>query len=123
MSKSIALLAAKKLNDKNYTQWKTNLNTILVVDDLRFVLTEKCPQAPTSNAARASQDAYDRWIKANDKAKIYILATISNVLAKKHKSMVTAREIMDSLQDMFGQPSIQARHDALKFIYNSRMKE
>ncbi|XP_022157449.1 uncharacterized protein LOC111024145 [Momordica charantia] len=112
----IALLAAEKFNSENYTQWKTNLNTILVVDDLRFILTEECPQAPTPNAARASRDAYDRWIKANDKANVYILTSISDVLSKKHESMVTAREIMDSLQDIFRQLSIQARHDALKFI-------
>ncbi|XP_022155999.1 uncharacterized protein LOC111022974 [Momordica charantia] len=80
-------------------------------------------KAPLPNAARASRDAYDRWIKANDKAKVYILASISDVLAKKHENMVNAQEIMDSLRDMFGQPSIQARHEALKFIYNSRMKE
>ncbi|XP_022156712.1 uncharacterized protein LOC111023556 [Momordica charantia] len=58
-----------------------------------------------------------------DKANVYILASTSDVLAKKHESMVTAREIMDSLQDMFGQPSIQARHNTLEFIYNSCMKE
>ncbi|XP_022158202.1 uncharacterized protein LOC111024739 [Momordica charantia] len=104
----IALLAIEKLNGKNYTQWKTNLNAILVVDDLRFVLTEECRQPPTPNAVRASRDAYDRWIKANDKAKVYIFASISDVLAKKHDRMVTTREIMDSLRDMFGQQSIQA---------------
>ncbi|XP_022158802.1 uncharacterized protein LOC111025267 [Momordica charantia] len=90
-----------------------------MVDDLTFDLTEECHQAPTPNTAQASRDDYDKWIKA----KVLILASISDMLAKKYESMVTAREIMDLFRDMFGQPSIQARHDALKFIYNSRMKE
>ncbi|XP_022154837.1 uncharacterized protein LOC111022000 [Momordica charantia] len=94
-----------------------------MIDDLRFVLQEDCPQAPAPNATMAVRNAYDRWIKANDKAKVYILSSISDVLAKKHEDTVTAKEIMDSLQSMFGQPSSQARHEALKFVYNSRMKK
>ncbi|KAA0032042.1 gag/pol protein [Cucumis melo var. makuwa] len=63
-SSIVQLLAFEKLNGNNYTAWKSNLKTILVVDDLRFVLTEECPQTPPSNANRASQEAYDQWIKA-----------------------------------------------------------
>jgi len=37
--------------------------------------------------------------------------------------MVTAKEIMDSLQALFGQPSSSAMHDAIKYVYNCRMKE
>ncbi|KAA0067044.1 gag/pol protein [Cucumis melo var. makuwa] len=69
------------------------------------------------------KDAYDRWTKANDKARLYILASMSDILSKKHEIMVTARQIMDSLRDMFGQPSIQIKQEAIKYIYNARMKE
>ena len=48
-----------------------------MIDDLRFVLTEECPQNPTFNANRTSREAYDRWIKANEKAYVYILARMS----------------------------------------------
>ncbi|KAA0063355.1 gag/pol protein [Cucumis melo var. makuwa] len=37
--------------------------------------------------------------------------------------MLTTHEIMDSLQEMFGQASYQIKHDALKYIYNARMNE
>ncbi|KAA0048103.1 gag/pol protein [Cucumis melo var. makuwa] len=119
----VQLLASEKLNRDNYTTWKSNLNTILVVDDLRFVLTEECPQTPASNANRTSREAYDRWIKANEKARVYILASMSDVLAKKHESLATAKEIMDSLKGMFGQPKWSLRHKAIKYIYTKRMKE
>ncbi|WP_407810858.1 hypothetical protein, partial [Staphylococcus aureus] len=39
-----------------------NLNTILVVHDLRFLLPEECPQIPASNANQASREVYDQWI-------------------------------------------------------------
>ncbi|XP_038881660.1 uncharacterized protein LOC120073110 [Benincasa hispida] len=122
-SSIIQLLAFEKLNDDNYSAWKSNLNTILVVDDLRFVLTEECPKAPTSNANRTVWEAYDRWVKANEKAHVYILANMSDVLAKKHESLTTAKEIIDSLREMFGQPSWSLRHEAIKHIYMKRMKE
>ena len=69
-SSIVQLLAFKKLNGDNYAAWKSNLNTILVVDDLRFFLTEECPQTPASNANRTSRKAYDRWVKANEKARV-----------------------------------------------------
>ncbi|XP_038882358.1 uncharacterized protein LOC120073622 [Benincasa hispida] len=122
-SSIIQLLTSEKLNGDNYSAWKSNLNTILVVDDLRFVLTEECPQAPTSNANRTVREAYDRWVKANEKARIYILASMSDVLAKKHESLATAKEIIDSLRELFGQPSWSLRHEAIKHIYTKRMKE
>ncbi|KAA0042331.1 gag/pol protein [Cucumis melo var. makuwa] len=90
---------------------------------LRFVLTEECPQTPASNANQTSWKAYDRWIKANEKARVYILASMSDVLAKKHESLATTKEIMDSLKRMFGQPEWSLRHEAIKYIYTKRMKE
>ncbi|KAA0035908.1 gag/pol protein [Cucumis melo var. makuwa] len=112
----VQLLASERLNGDNYAAWKSNFNTILVVDDLRFVLIEKCPQTPALNANRASGEAYDRWIKANEKARVYILASMSDVLAKKHESLATAKKIMDSLKGMFGQPEWSLRHEAIKYI-------
>ncbi|XP_050945127.1 uncharacterized protein LOC127150669 [Cucumis melo] len=124
MNRSIVqLLASEKLNVDNYATWKSNLNTKLVVDDLRCVLIEECPQTPASNANRASRKAYDRWIKANKKACVCILASMSDILAKKHESLATTKEIMDSLKGMFGQPEWSLRHEAIKYIYTKRMKE
>ena len=74
----VQFLAFGKLNGDNYAAWKSNLNMILVVDDLRFVLTEKCPQISTSNANWTSWEAYDQCVKANEKAHVYILVSMSD---------------------------------------------
>ncbi|KAA0042123.1 gag/pol protein [Cucumis melo var. makuwa] len=95
---------------------------ILVIADLRFVLMEECP-FPTQNASQSVKDAYDHWTKANDKACLYILASMSDILSKKLEIMVTARQIMDSLREIFGQSSIQIKQEAIKYVYNVRMKE
>ncbi|KAA0050451.1 gag/pol protein [Cucumis melo var. makuwa] len=46
-----------------------------------------------------------------------------DVLAKKHESLATVKEIMDSLKGMFGQQEWSLRLEAIKYIYTKRMKE
>ncbi|KAA0045327.1 DNA-binding protein HEXBP-like [Cucumis melo var. makuwa] len=108
----IALLKKDQLTGKNYATWKSKLNMILVIADLRFVLMEECPPFLTKYASQSERDVYDRWTKANDKARLHILASMSDILSKKHEIMVTARQIIDSLREMFGQPSIQIKLEA-----------
>ncbi|KAA0066715.1 gag/pol protein [Cucumis melo var. makuwa] len=48
---------------------------------------------------------------------------MSDVLTKKHESLATTKEIMDSLKGMFGQPKWSLRHKTIKYIYTKRMKE
>ncbi|KAA0046802.1 gag/pol protein [Cucumis melo var. makuwa] len=90
-SSIIALLKKDQLTGENYATWKSKLNMILVIVDLRFVLMEECPPFPTKYASQSVKDAYDRWTKANDKAHLHILASMSDILSKKHEIMVTAR--------------------------------
>ena len=44
-------------------------------------------------------------------------------MAKKHESLATAKENMDSLREMFGQSSWSLRHEEFKYIYTKQMKE
>ncbi|TYK10335.1 DNA-binding protein HEXBP-like [Cucumis melo var. makuwa] len=111
-SSIIALLEKDQLTGENYATWKSKLNMILVIANLRFVLMEECPPFPTKYASQSVRDAYDRWTKANDKTRLHILASMSDILSKKHEIMVTACQIMDSLREMFGQPSIQIKQEA-----------
>ncbi|XP_038904302.1 uncharacterized protein LOC120090657 [Benincasa hispida] len=94
----IQLLASDKFSDEGYSNWKSNINTILVVVDLR-------------------------WVRASEKSRAYILTSIYDVLNKKHEVMPIAHEIMASLQEMFGQPSSSVRHKAIKYVYVTRMKD
>ncbi|KAA0047410.1 gag/pol protein [Cucumis melo var. makuwa] len=48
---------------------------------------------------------------------------MSDVLAKKQESLATAKEIMDALRAMFGQPEWSLRHEAIKYIYTKHTKE
>ncbi|KAH9743690.1 hypothetical protein KPL70_003387 [Citrus sinensis] len=78
-------------------------------------------QVPADDAHRNQRRLYEKWQKANEMGKCYILASISNILQTKHQNLETATEIMDSLQQMFGQSTRSARQAALKGIMNSKM--
>ncbi|KAA0056449.1 gag/pol protein [Cucumis melo var. makuwa] len=117
------MLATNKLNGNNYASWKNTINTVLTIDDLRFVQVEKCPQVPIANATRTVREAHECRSRQMKNPSAYILPSLSEVLTKKHESMLTAREIMDSLQEMFRQTFYQIKHDTLKYIYNTRMNE
>ena len=97
-SSIIQLLDFKKLNRDNYAAWKSQLNTILVIDDIRFVLTEEYPQTLAPNDNLIVRKGYHQWVKANEKTRAYILVSMTDVLAKKHEFLATTKEIMDSLR-------------------------
>ncbi|XP_038885847.1 uncharacterized protein LOC120076149 [Benincasa hispida] len=111
-SVAISLLGVDKLTDENYTSWKNTINTVLVINNIKLVLMKDCPPVLGHTASRNVHDAYEKWIKANDKALVYILASLTEVLAKKHKTTITTPEIMESLHGMLGQQSSQLKHDA-----------
>ncbi|TYJ96908.1 gag/pol protein [Cucumis melo var. makuwa] len=77
---------------------------ILVIADLRFVLMEECPPFLTKYASQSERDVYDRWTKANDKARLHILASMSDILSKKH-------EIMEVTPSSSGSKKIQKRKE------------
>ncbi|KAG6538132.1 hypothetical protein ZIOFF_003243 [Zingiber officinale] len=98
----MSLLANNTLTGENFPKWKSNINIMLVSENNRFVLTEECPPVPPANAARAVRELYDRWIASNNKAKAYMLASMSDALRSKMEPKECAFEIMESLQEMFG---------------------
>ncbi|XP_038887277.1 uncharacterized protein LOC120077468 [Benincasa hispida] len=113
-------LAFNKFNGKSYSTGKSNINEILANDNLKFVLNEECLLPPSSSENQTFWNAYDRWIRVNDKARIYILASISDILAKTYESMVSAKDIMDLLQTLYEQSIM---HDTFDNVYNLKIKD
>src|SRR5215813_8985828 len=123
VSPIISILSNDKLIGENYIKWKSNMNAVLVCKDLKFVLTEECPPEPAINTSQAIRDAHQKWVKANEKARCYLLAGMSDVLTVKPEPMATAYQMLQSLQGLFGQPSERLRHEATVSAMTARMKE
>ena len=66
------------------------------------------PPQPNNNATRHVREEYDHWVTSNNKAIVYMLATMSDVLRAKFETKETAIEILNSLQEIFGQKNEQA---------------
>jgi hypothetical protein len=96
---------------------------IMTSEDVKFVLMEDSPLEPLANAARTVREAYERWVKANDRACAFLIAGMVEVLATKHQNMPTARQIIKSLQGMFTQPSEQMWDEAIRSTMLARMRE
>ena len=70
------------MTGENFAKWKSNINLLLVNEDLRIVLMEECPPEPVAKAAR---EAFDHWVRANNKVKVYMLAGMSELLRRQHE--------------------------------------
>ena len=88
------ILKGNKLVGTNYINWKRNLNLVLTVEGYKFVLTEICPPTPDSNSSKEEIETYQTWCKADQMAKCYILASMTNVLQHQHERMLTTYDIM-----------------------------
>ncbi|XP_059663798.1 uncharacterized protein LOC132309512 [Cornus florida] len=109
MSNVFSPLAAKlrdnKLTRSNYVDWKKNLHIVLTAQEYKFVLTQECPPMPGPDDSQELKEMYEKWQKADEIAKCYILASMSNVLQHQHQSFVTAHDILLNLKEMFGEQS------------------
>ncbi|RYE04405.1 MAG: hypothetical protein EOP33_09170, partial [Rickettsiaceae bacterium] len=117
----MALLSKDVLTGENFLKWKSNLNIMLVSESIRFILTEERPPFPTSNSSSSQKDDFDRWTVANNKSIAYMLVSISDSLRTKLEGKETAVEILDSLQEMFGTQSEQARIELTRKCTSTRM--
>ena len=104
----IALLSKDVLTGDNFQKWKSNLNIVLVGENIRYILNVPKPLIPNNNATRQVKAEFDQWVASNNKAIAYMLASMSDVLRAKFENQESVVEILDSLQEMFGQKNEQA---------------
>ena len=118
----VALLSRTVLTGENFQKWKSDLNIVLMSENMRFILTDPCPPVPAANATRAVRNSYDQWISANNRAIGYMLASMSDTLRSKMERMDTAVEILEALHEMFGKQSEQARIELTRKYTSAKMK-
>ncbi|XP_058210811.1 uncharacterized protein LOC131323156 [Rhododendron vialii] len=108
------ILKENKLTGPNYVDWKRNLNIVLTTEGHKYVLSTACPPIPEENATEQEAKPYKDWVKADEMARRYILASMSNILQHQHQAMETAFDMMLNLKEMFGDQNRAARLVAIK---------
>ena len=116
-----AILNQNKLNGQNYVDWKRNLDIVLTADGYKFALTGPKPQEPGPDSSKEDKDFYNKWVKANDMAKCYILASVSNVIQHQHQYYTVASDIMFSIKEMFGTQGRLERQKAMQEFLRAKM--
>ena len=91
------ILKENKLTGPNYIDLKRNL------EEYKFVLTDVCPPPPDSYSSKVEVEAYQSWRKADEMARCYILASMSNILQHQHENMTTTYDMMMNLKEIFGE--------------------
>ena len=89
------------------------MDIVLTADGYKFALTSPKPQEPGSDSSVEDKANYDKWVKANDMAKCYILASVSNVIQHQHQYYTVASDIMFSIKEMFGTQGRLERQKAM----------
>ncbi|XP_062080624.1 uncharacterized protein LOC133785397 [Humulus lupulus] len=117
----ISILSKELLTRENFPKWKSNINIVLIGENSMFVMTEVFPGVLGDLSSKESREKYERWLVANNKAKAYMLASMSNTLRTKLEDVETAYEIMKQLQEMFGHKFGQAHFEATKKYADSRI--
>ena len=81
MSSPLAMiLTQNKLTGENYVDWKRNLDIVLTVKNHKMVLTKPCPIEPIEESDKEDNKAYKTWMRSDEIARCYILASMNNVL-------------------------------------------
>ncbi|XP_016462579.1 uncharacterized protein LOC107785725 [Nicotiana tabacum] len=118
-----SILNQNKLEGPNYVEWKRNLDIVLTAEGYKFVITEECPEKSDEDATDDQFKAYDKWVKADEMSRCYILASMANVLQHQHQSMRSAYDMLENLKEMFGEQNRAAKQTSMKSLLNTKMAE
>ncbi|GKV49507.1 hypothetical protein SLEP1_g56257 [Rubroshorea leprosula] len=122
-SSLVKILDENHLKGPNYSDWKRNLNIVLIAEKLVHVLNEEPPIMLEPGADDNAQEAYQLWFDHDSFAKCYILASLENRLQKQHEKMATTKDIIAILKEMFGQQNHSVRQSTMKGLMSTKMTE
>ena len=102
----VKILEDNWLTRPNYVIWKINLITVLIADKIVHVLNVEPPEVVVIEEQKI---AFNKWHKAYEMSKCYILTIITNMFQKQCQDLVTTQDMMLHLKEMFGEQSRSAR--------------
>ena len=83
-------------------------------------------QDPPTLSARPSTEqraCLKKWIDKDNKARYYMLGSMSNELQCQHEDIGTARQMLAHLQKMFGEQSRTAKYQVTKWLFKAKMHD
>ena len=72
------------MHGTNYVSWKRNLNIVLTCEGIIWVTLDPLHVAPTESSTPEERTDYEAWRKDDEKSRMYILASLNEVLQSQH---------------------------------------
>ena len=94
-----SIIIQNKLDGDNYVDCKYNLDTVLMIDKHKWVLTTPCSNEPI--VEYTNDQIVEYWKASDEMAKCYILGFMNSILQQQHRGIETATDIMFSIDEMF----------------------
>ena len=111
------ILNQNKLLGSNYIDWKRNLYIVPTAVGYKYVLTTECPQDLGPDAPQDEKDLYTKWLKYDEMATCYMMASMLSIFQHQHESFRTTFEIISNLKEMFGDQGVPARQGSHEGYY------
>nr|XP_016489146.1 PREDICTED: uncharacterized protein LOC107809068 [Nicotiana tabacum] len=109
--------------DADFSPHERNRRSGTLSAECKFVVDEVCPEKPGDDATYNEQKSYQKWVKADEMARCYILASMSNVLQHQHQSIESAYDILENIKEIFGDQNRAAKQTTKKALLNTKIVE
>lgn len=86
----MTILGNEKLIRDDCNNWKCNMNLVLVIENIQYMLKEECPPISPKNAPQSISYAYNKWIESNDKSYNCLLESIIGMIKIHHEEIEIA---------------------------------
>ena len=96
------ILDTHRLTGPNFKDWLRNYKIILDFEKLTHILDQDPPAIPACLTAE-QRASLKKWMDDDNKARYYILGGMSDHLQHQHENIMTTRQILAHLQELFGE--------------------
>ena len=114
------LLDSDRLIGSNFDNWYWKLKIILEYERILYVLTDQALEEPAANVPHAVRDTYMKWLNDCITVHCVMKAAMNDELGHKFED-VQSEEIIQILNESFGNPEDAKRYKTSCAVFNARM--
>ncbi|XP_031375640.1 uncharacterized protein LOC116190122 [Punica granatum] len=101
MNPLLSILNDNRLTRSNFSDWLRNLNVVLNMEALGYILETQAVDPPGEDTSNDQLSTYELWSADDMNVRCYVLASMSNELQKQHENMKSAQEILKNLKELY----------------------
>lgn len=114
MDSSSSFPKIEQLSEDNFYTWKQKVQLLLCYREVDFTLTQDAPEK--------NHDEYDKWLKANNKAKAIIGLSLSNEHLHHVADADSAKKMWEALLDIYEKNTLLNKLTARRRFYTAEME-